>query len=196
MANLCHLHRHHATTLNPWPQPSTTTPPLPSLFASTRSHPFNMTSTHSHPVRTFAPFSFLNPTTRYHPITPIPSTPEEKREPSPDQHHDTAQQHPSPHPPQDHGIYHIWRSRDNRKGRHAALVSRPTSGAEEKAAATVPRATNSFAETLKGLAKMVTRYPVWDVSYDVAVVFTLGTLGCFVGSLFPCCSLFVVAPIR
>lgn len=25
-----------------------------------------------------------------------------------------------------------------------------------------------------GLAKMVTRYPVWDVSYDVAVIFTLG----------------------
>lgn len=128
----------------------------------------------SNPVQILAPFSFLNPTTRYHPITPSRLVSEEKREPSPDEHQDTTQQHSPAQTPQDNGIYHIWRSRDNRKGRHAALVPRPTPGAEEKAAASVPRATNSFAETLKGLVKMVTRYPIWDVSYDVAVVFTLG----------------------
>lgn len=119
----------------------------------------------SNPVQILAPVSFLNPTTRYHPITPSRLVPEEKPEPSPSR--------PQP-PPQDHGIYHIWRSRDNRKGRHAALVPRPTAGDDEKVAAAVPRATNSVAETLMGLAKMVTRYPVWDVSYDVAVIFTLG----------------------
>lgn len=144
-----------------------------------------MTNNLSNPVHILAPLSFLNPTTRYHPITPSRSIPEDKGESGPDQPQDTTQQHPSPHPPQDHGIYHIWRSRDNRKGRHAALVPRPTPGADEKAAASVPRATNSVAETLKGLVKMVTRYPVWDVSYDVAVVFTLGKLGCFLASLFP-----------
>ncbi|KAK0741267.1 hypothetical protein B0T18DRAFT_331073 [Schizothecium vesticola] len=132
-----------------------------------------MTNTHSHPVHTFAPFSFLNPTTRYHPITPTPSLPKEEQEPSP----------PAP-PLQDHGIYHIWRSRDNRKGRHAALVPRPTPGAEKMAAATVPRPTNSLAETLKGLAKMVTRFPVWDVSYDVAVVFTLGSIVWVINAFF------------
>jgi hypothetical protein len=30
------------------------------------------------------------------------------------------------------------------------------------------------AESLRGLRKMLVRYPVWDVSYDVAVIFTLG----------------------
>lgn len=37
-----------------------------------------------------------------------------------------------------------------------------------------PDATNTLAETYKGLVKMVVRWPVWDVSFDVAVVFTLG----------------------
>lgn len=173
------------------PPPPTPHPfsPLPDPDPHPHPHPFNMNNLSS-PVQILAPFSFLNPTTRYHPITPTRLVPEEKGESSSDQHQDTAQQHPPPLPPQDHGIYHIWRSRDNRKGRHAALVPRPTPGADEKAAATVPRATNSVAETLKGLVKMVTRYPIWDVSYDVAVVFTLGT------SSFPWCALFGGAPIR
>ncbi len=36
------------------------------------------------------------------------------------------------------------------------------------------KATNTLRETLRGIWKMVVRYPIWDVSYDVATIFTLG----------------------
>jgi hypothetical protein len=69
------------------------------------------------------------------------------------------------------GVYHVWRSRDNRKGRHAVAV---TAGYADKTTKKLPRATNTLAETLKGVRKMFVRYPVWDVSYDVALIFTIG----------------------
>lgn len=106
-----------------------------------------MTVSNSHPnaALTSGALPFLNPTTRYHAIS-------SKEKESPDEY------------------YHVWRSRDNRKGRHAAVVTR--SAVEKKA----HRPTNAVAEILRGIAKLFTRYPVWDVSYDVAAVFTLGKL--------------------
>ncbi len=65
--------------------------------------------------------------------------------------------------------YHVWRSRDNRKGRHAITL---TPECAEKLGA--PAATNSLSESLRGIGKMFLRYPVWDVSYDVATIFTWG----------------------
>ncbi|KAK3945874.1 hypothetical protein QBC46DRAFT_349164 [Diplogelasinospora grovesii] len=49
----------------------------------------------------------------------------------------------------------------------------------------IPSATNTLEQTLRGIARMIMRYPVWDVSYDVAIIFTLGSAvwvinGCFV----------------
>ncbi|KAI0134621.1 hypothetical protein BJ170DRAFT_610536 [Xylariales sp. AK1849] len=70
-------------------------------------------------------------------------------------------------------VFHLWRSRDNRKGRHAVALS-PESVA--KHGVTHPGATDTLKETLRGIWKMVVRYPVWDVSYDVAVLFTLGSV--------------------
>lgn len=73
------------------------------------------------------------------------------------------------------GIYTVWRSRDNRKGRHALALT--TSAAAEdtlKTDGVVP--TNTWPAALAGIKRMVTRYPVWDVSYDVAVIFTLGSV--------------------
>ncbi len=67
------------------------------------------------------------------------------------------------------GAYHVWRSRDNRKGRHAVAV---TAAYAQKAG--IPP-TNTLGESLRGIGKMFVRYPVWDVSYDVATVFTWGT---------------------
>lgn len=37
-----------------------------------------------------------------------------------------------------------------------------------------PAVTNSVSQTLRGIRKMLVRYPVWDVSYDVATIFTIG----------------------
>ncbi|KAK7709448.1 hypothetical protein SLS64_006364 [Diaporthe eres] len=77
------------------------------------------------------------------------------------------------------GIYHIWGSRDNRKGRHAlaltpsAKASAGFSGAHQPRAL---RATTTIGATLQGISRMLLRYPVWDVSYDVAAIFTLGSV--------------------
>ncbi|KAJ4407832.1 hypothetical protein N0V85_004314 [Neurospora sp. IMI 360204] len=137
----------------------------------------------------------------------------------------------------DSGVYYIWRSRDNRKGRHAAVVTKPgilqqgkirkgskggngnkdknnddgeecgrTSGgwrhrrklqdeetgegieeedAREEARGDGPRATNSLRMTWHGVLKMVTSFPWWDISYDVALTFFIAAIarlinGCFV----------------
>lgn len=67
-----------------------------------------------------------------------------------------------------------WTSRNNRKGRHALVVKRaqPTPASPEK----TPRPTAHPREILSGIRRMFTSFPVWDVSYDVAVTFTLGSL--------------------
>lgn len=67
-------------------------------------------------------------------------------------------------------IYQVWRSRDNRKGRHAAVAWRQHVDKRIH----LPRATNTLVETARGMWRMVVRYPVWDISYDVAIMFTLG----------------------
>ncbi|KAI7262942.1 hypothetical protein KC345_g9282 [Hortaea werneckii] len=67
-----------------------------------------------------------------------------------------------------------WTSRNNRKGRHAPVVKRAetTPASPEK----TPRSTAHPREILTGIRRMFTSFPVWDVSYDVAVTFTLGSL--------------------
>ena len=70
-------------------------------------------------------------------------------------------------------IYHTWRSRDNRKGRHAAILLKKH---VEDAKIHVPRATHTLEEAAKGIWRMVVRYPIWDISYDVAIFFTLGRM--------------------
>ncbi|KAI9654056.1 MAG: hypothetical protein M1831_005573 [Alyxoria varia] len=63
-----------------------------------------------------------------------------------------------------------WTSRNNRKGRHQLLLTTPPQDLVQ-----LPDPTNGSRAILKGLWKMVTRFPVWDVSYDVAASFTLGS---------------------
>ncbi|KAB5554969.1 hypothetical protein GE09DRAFT_1239415 [Coniochaeta sp. 2T2.1] len=120
------------------------------------------------------PLPFLNPT-RLH--IPLPLTADFKpAAPSPDIT-TTAQKPPAAK--SDDGtlgktttrsVYHVWRSRDNRKGRHAIAVT------EEYAGKSALRATTSLVEVLSGLGKMFVKFPVWDVSYDVAVIYTIGSI--------------------
>ena len=80
--------------------------------------------------------------------------------------------------------YHIWRSRDNRKGRHALVVAPPAPSrgkpkdeegeGKEAAGFVAPPMTTGWAGVRRGLWRMAVRWPFWDVSFDVAVVFTLG----------------------
>ncbi|KAI7218130.1 hypothetical protein KC333_g3789 [Hortaea werneckii] len=66
-----------------------------------------------------------------------------------------------------------WTSRNNRKGRHALVVkSEQTTPASPE----TPRPTAHPREVLTGIRRMFTSFPVWNVSYDVAVTFTLGSL--------------------
>ena len=71
------------------------------------------------------------------------------------------------------GVDFKWRSRDNRKGRHA-LVVQPSS--EQDARFLTPGFSSSLRATAKGVLRMLTQYPYWDVSYLVATVFTLGSV--------------------
>ena len=134
------------------------------------------------PSRTSGPLSFLNPTRAqfYHPTpeslnpraslsqssapTSISSSPEK---PS------TQCQRPKPPTAQNaSNVQFRWRSRDNRKGRHALLVDASPSSTTLH---TTPAPTSTLTATARGIARMTTYYPIWDISYLVAIIFTLGS---------------------
>ncbi|KAI3340660.1 hypothetical protein F4824DRAFT_397110 [Ustulina deusta] len=71
------------------------------------------------------------------------------------------------------GIWRRYQSRDNRKGRHAVVIS-PQNAARH--GISHPHATGTFGASLRGVWRMVLRYPVFDISYDVAIIFTLGSV--------------------
>ncbi|KEY68534.1 hypothetical protein S7711_08808 [Stachybotrys chartarum IBT 7711] len=108
---------------------------------------------HHKPSHTKAPFPHVNTTQRYIPAT-LPTAAEK-----------TTRRAPR--------AFHVWRSRDNRKGRHALVVAPEyvTEGRHEG-----PRLSAHWREVLRGIAKMFLRYPVWDISYDVAAIFTIGSV--------------------
>ncbi|KUI63213.1 hypothetical protein VP1G_10348 [Cytospora mali] len=136
------------------------------------------------------PIAFLNPTTRLLPIQKAKPKPTrgDSTGPQPDDNAKlptsegpaagTDQQKPShspsPSSPHHPAIYHIWRSRDNRKGRHALALTPST--VADPTVSTTHQPTNTLKATLAGLTRMALRYPIWDVSYDVAAIFTLGSV--------------------
>jgi len=67
-----------------------------------------------------------------------------------------------------------WRSRDNRKGRHTLLVH--PSKDKSHARFLTPELTATFRGALKGIGRMCTQYPYYDVSYLVAIIFTWGSI--------------------
>lgn len=65
-----------------------------------------------------------------------------------------------------------WRSRDNRKGRHTLVVD-PT--LDDSAAYIVPKTSSALGQVVQGILRMFTQFPYWDISWLVAVIFTLGS---------------------
>ena len=65
-----------------------------------------------------------------------------------------------------------WTSRNNRKGRHAITI-KPTRKEEKDL---FPPVTSSIRQVCRGLLRMVTEFPIWDISYDVAIIFTIGSI--------------------
>lgn len=134
------------------------------------------------------PVPFLNPTTRLFPLhKPQPPSSRDKpaavsQPPEAGDHEDEEKAKPQEQPPSSSpgsGVYHVWRSRDNRKGRHALVLSPSKSPTTALGGSDHPpisiATTNTVRATLGGISRMLLRYPVWDVSYDVAAIFTLGS---------------------
>ncbi|KAK3182412.1 hypothetical protein K4F52_006237 [Lecanicillium sp. MT-2017a] len=71
-------------------------------------------------------------------------------------------------------ISFYWRSRDNRKGRHALVLRRGEDGEELPHGTLEP--TNTLHATLRGIVALFTKFPYWDISWWVAIVFTVGSL--------------------
>ncbi|KAJ5770942.1 uncharacterized protein N7511_002993 [Penicillium nucicola] len=112
------------------------------------------------------PVHFLNPTWAHYTVTRQPQT----KAPAPGE----AQ----PHPP----IEHLWRSRDNRKGRHALRVD--TKAIPQETGYTAPPVTHSTSAISKGILRMLTSVPYWDVSYLVAITFTIGSMIWIINAFF------------
>lgn len=122
---------------------------------------------HYHAQHTTGPFKSLNPTKRY--LVADKKSPASVSETGKAQN---ATQGSTASP----GVAYVWRSRDNRKGRHALAIS-VDPGKHDGTQG--PRPSSTWDQTLRGILKMFVRYPVWDVSYDVAVVFTIGIRSIF-----------------
>ncbi len=108
-----------------------------------------------------------------------------------DTHHDDRHDRHHHHHPDIFGAYQVWRSRDNRKGRHAIVLTRDFVQRHQAAAAgrhngtpPLPPSSDSVRGVLSGLARMAVRYPVWDISYDVAMLFTIGSAVWVINSFF------------
>ncbi|KAF4995771.1 hypothetical protein FDECE_12689 [Fusarium decemcellulare] len=109
------------------------------------------------------PLKSLNPTKRYMVAEKKPI----------DAHETGKDQQPAQPAGQAPKVAYVWRSRDNRKGRHALAIDVDP---EKHDSTNSPKPTNTLDRTLGGIVKMLLRYPVWDVSYDVAVIFTIGSI--------------------
>ncbi|KAA8574407.1 hypothetical protein EYC84_005883 [Monilinia fructicola] len=70
-------------------------------------------------------------------------------------------------------IMRTWRSRDNRKGRHAITLP-PSAAAPSNPQ--YPTSTSTYHAILAGLLRMITRFPYYDISYLIAMIFTLGSI--------------------
>ncbi|KAL8791789.1 MAG: hypothetical protein Q9195_005598 [Heterodermia aff. obscurata] len=125
-------------------------------------------------ARTTGPFTFLNPTRAHFTHTAIPpQKPSGSNDDQPAVSSPQEKGHQSKDEQLASDIGFKWRSRDNRKGRHALTVQ-PSS--LESSQYLTPKPTSSLQETGKGILRMCTQYPYWDVSYLVAVIFTLGSV--------------------
>lgn len=144
----------------------------------TRDH---LTETHYGAPHVHGPLKLFNPTKRH---IPLPASKPDDTSPGSSTPQDTSTK-PSLHTSStsrdnrkgrhalgvaESGIYHVWRSRDNRKGRHAIVL---TDGAITSAGV---RPTSHPAEISKGILRMLIRCPIWDISYDVAMLFTIGSV--------------------
>ncbi|KAJ6780423.1 hypothetical protein PWT90_02310 [Aphanocladium album] len=124
------------------------------------------------------PISFLNPTQGRFEHEPGVSAPADGGADDPGELVDGETKEAAARPPIKHhaspdGVHFLWRSRDNRKGRHPLRVHRPPGGASTVSA---PRRSTHPKEVLKGVIRTFTQFPAWDISWLVAFMFTIGSV--------------------
>jgi len=132
---------------------------------------------HEHPSLALAynkvtgPFKGLNPTQAHYEHI------------SSESKHDTAdsQTNPPTNAKTGTGIGYKWTSRNNRKGRHALTLTPST---DANPAIATPRSSSHPAEIAQGILRMLLRYPAWDVSFDVAYIFTWGSIVWVINAFF------------
>ncbi|CAG8977027.1 hypothetical protein HYALB_00008885 [Hymenoscyphus albidus] len=121
----------------------------------------------------YGPFGFLNPTIRRVPLSfTISHQISSSGNVDQSSAKNTAQKGQDVRQDQvrSEGMYREFRTRDNRKGRHALALTPQTT-----TYLTPPRTTTP-SQTLLGISRMFTSYPYWDISYLVTVIFTLGSV--------------------
>jgi len=137
-----------------------------TYFASRAPFQDGRSPLHPLPSRTKGPFSFLNPTkAHFHGDSSGANT------------LDGASYHKSTKHEFRDDVHLKWTSRDNRKGRHTLVVPKQNT-------AQAPRRTSHPQEILKGIWRMVVRYPVWDISWWIAYIFTWGSIIWCINALF------------
>ena len=117
--------------------------------------------------RIAGPFSFLNPTRAAYSHDPASDETAVLSHCSCDEKaHMTNEEQPASN------VNFYWRSRDNRKGRHTLIVD-PSE--DRNAPYLTPQNTFTVQEIRRNLVRMATYFPYWDVSWLVAIIFTLGS---------------------
>lgn len=118
--------------------------------------------------RADGPFASLNPTRAHFGFsTPTSSTTDDTDQAPKDEISPDNKSQASMHP----GIQFLWRSRDNRKGRHRVLID-PSKRHDTK----TPRASSHPKSVLSTTLRTLTYFPVWDISWLVAFIFTMGSV--------------------
>lgn len=78
------------------------------------------------------------------------------------------------------GLTYLWTSRNARKGRHSLQVSR-----HHRLPHDAPPPDSKHARSVvQGLGRMLTTFPIWDLSYLIAVAFTLGSVVWVINAFF------------
>jgi len=124
-----------------------------------------------HVSKTTGPFSFLNPTRAHYRHV---YTDEETGQGSNGDIDDSSDGNMLPPQHAADKVEYVWTSRNNRKGRHMLEVTLARDPATAKYL--VPDATNTPKAILQNIGRMLTKYPIWDVSWLVAYIFTWGSI--------------------
>ena len=142
----------------------------------------NFSSLDIEPDRSSRPFSFLNPTrARYYHKAFVPCSSNSTKALKPSDDTDTETTFPKDSQLTS-STHFKWRSRDNRKGRHALILESTPN--PKSITVEAPDTTQSLRAAGQGIWRMFTQFPYWNISYLVATIFTLGSVVWVINAFF------------